>query len=156
MKYSLKYASIPLAILALAACNGSPSESASGGTVTIAVQQALTGQSTSAGTFQMTGALADEGTTSEELVFGGPLDKSPVPVTFVRRVQGRDGAIVVKGAATLSFSSATAAALAGTWNVESATGKYAAYVGSGTLSGNANFGATPPTATISYFGTLSK
>ncbi len=156
MKYSLKFASIPLAIFSLAACNGSPSESAAGGAVTIAVQQALTGQTTSAGTFQMTGALADEGATSEELIFGGPLDKSPVPVTFVRRMQGRDGAIVVKGAATLTFSSPTAAALAGTWSVESATGKYTAYAGSGTLSGNANFGATPPTATLSYSGTLSK
>ncbi len=155
MKPSLKFATLPFTMLSLA-CNGSPTSSAPGGAVSIAVQQALTGQTTSAGTFQMTGALADAGQTTEELTFGGPLDKSPVPVTFVRRMTGRDGVIVVKGAATLTFSSPTAAALAGTWTVETATGKYVGYLGTGTLSGNANFGAVPPTATIAYTGTIAK
>lgn len=155
MTSTLKFAALPLTMLSLA-CSASPTDNAPGGVVSIAVQQALTGQTTSAGTFQMTGAFADQGDTTEELTFGGPLDKSPVPITFVRRMSGRDGVIVVKGAATLTFSSATAAALVGTWTVETATGKYLGYLGTGTLNGNANFGAVPPTATIAYAGTIAK
>jgi hypothetical protein len=152
---TLKFATLPLAMLSLA-CNGSATEVARGGDVTIAVQQALTGQTTSAGTFQMSGALTDTGATTEELTFGGPLTQSPVPVTFVRRMTGADGVLVLRGSATLTFSSQTAATLAGSWTVESASGKYASYTGSGTLTGAANFGATPPTATLSYSGAIRR
>lgn len=153
---SLLFAALPVALLSIAACSGTSSEAATGGPVSIAVQQALTGQTTSAGTFRMSGSFADEGVTTEELTFGGPLDASPVPVTFVRRLEGRDGVLVVKGSATLTFSSPTAATIAGTWRVESATGKYLAFVGSGTLTGNANFGVTPPTGSLTYSGNITK
>lgn len=155
MKSSLKFATVPLALLSMA-CNNTPTDTAPGGPVSIAITQALTGQTTSAGSFQMTGALADRGATTESLVFGGPLEQSPVPLTFRRQLTGADGDLVITGAASLTFSSTTAATLAGTWTVESATGKYAGYTGTGTLSGNANFGATPPTAAITYAGTLAK
>ena len=92
MTSTLKFATLPLTMLSLA-CSASPTDSAPCGVVSIAVPQALRGQTTSAGTFQMTGALADQGETTKELTFGGPLDKSPVPVTFVRRMAGRDGVI---------------------------------------------------------------
>ena len=120
----------------------------------ITVQQSLTGQTTSAGTFKMSGSFIDEGTTAEELTFGGPLDRSPVPVTFKRTLTGKDGALVLRGAATLTFSSPTAATLSGTWTVESATGRYATLAGSGSLTGAANFGATPPSAEPAYEGTI--
>ena len=143
---------IPLAIMG-AACGVSDAE-VTGGDVSIAIQQSLTGETTSAGTFTMTGALSDKGQTTEALVFGGPLTQSPVPITFRRTLTGRNGTIVVKGSASLAFSSPTAATLSGTWVVESATGVYAK--GQGTLSGAANFGATPPTADIVYSGSLTR
>ena len=125
-----------------------------GGNVRIVVQQSLTGQTTSAGNFSMTGAVADEGATTEELVFGGPLTQSPVPITFRRILTGKSGTIVVKGSATLTFTSATVAVLAGSWEVESSTGSL--NKGRGTLDGSANFGATPPTASITYTGSLTR
>lgn len=120
----------------------------------IVVQQSLTGQTTSAGNFAMTGAVADEGATTEELVFGGPLTQSPVPITFRRTLSGKSGTIIVTGRATLTFTSPTVAVLAGTWEVESATGTFDK--GRGTLDGSANFGATPPTANITYTGSLTR
>ncbi len=145
-------ASLPLVALMTAGCD-STTES-NGGDVRIAIQQALTGQTTSAGTFAISGAMADSGQTTEELTFGGPLTQSPVPLTFRRTLAGRNGTMVITGSATLSFTSATDATLAGTWTVSSATGGYA--TGSGTLSGSANFGATPPTASITYAGVLRR
>ena len=125
-----------------------------GGDVRIVVQQSLTGQTTSAGIFSMTGAVADEGATTEELVFGGPLTQSPVPVTFRRTLTGKSGTIIVTGSATLTFTSATVAVIAGTWEVQSATG--ALNKGHGRLDGSANFGATPPTGNITYTGSLTR
>lgn len=145
-------ASLPLVALMTAGCD--TTTEANGGDVRIAIQQALTGQTTSAGTFAISGALADSGQTTEELTFGGPLTQSPVPLTFRRTLTGRNGTMVITGSATLSFTSATDATLAGTWTVASATGGYA--TGSGTLSGRANFGATPPTASITYAGVLRR
>lgn len=143
---------IPFALMG-AACSVGDTE-AVGGDVSIAIQQSLTGETTSAGTFTMTGAFVDGGSTTEELTFGGPLTQSPVPVTFRRQLTGRNGTIVIKGSANLSFTSPTAATLTGTWEVESATGAYAK--GRGTLTGTANFGATPPTASLTYSGSLSR
>lgn len=143
-------ASLPLVALLTVGCEGSTEPT--GGEVRIAIQQSLTGQTSSVGTFAMTGALADSGQTTEELTFGGPLTQSPVPVTFRRTLTGRNGTLVITGNATLSFTSATQAVLAGTWSVTTATGSYAA--GSGTFSGSANFGATPPTAALTYSGVL--
>ncbi len=136
-----------------AACSDATAPNPSG-PVTIDIAQSLTGQTTSAGAFTMRGARADSGSTTEELTFGGPLTQSPVPVTFVRVLTGRQGTLTVRGSATLTFTSQTAATLAGTWTVDSGTGVYAATSGSGTISGSANFGATPPTGTLTYAGTL--
>lgn len=138
----------------LAACTTEPEDD--GGPITIEVEQALTGQTTSAGTFRMAGALADRGATTEELTFGGPLDQSPVPVTFRRTLTGEDGGLVVTGSASLAFTSPTAATLSGTWQVESATGRYTGMKGTGTLTGSANFGVTPPIASIAYAGTINR
>lgn len=143
-------ASLPLVALIAAGCDGTTEPR--GGDVSISIQQSLTGQTTSAGTFAITGALADSGQTTEELTFGGPLTQSPVPVTFRRIMTGRNGTMVITGSATLTFTSPTDATLAGTWTVASATGAYAS--GSGALSGSANFGATPPTARLTYSGVL--
>lgn len=143
-------ASLPLLALMAAGCDGTTEPT--GGEVRIAIQQSLTGQTTSVGTFAISGALADSGATTEELTFGGPLTQSPVPVTFRRTLTGRNGTLVITGSATLTFTSQTDAVLAGTWTVSTATGSYV--TGSGTLSGNANFGATPPTAALTYSGVL--
>jgi len=137
----------------LTACSSSTT-SIPEGPVQIAIQQSLTSQTTSAGTFQLTGALSDDGTTTEELTFGGPLDRSPVPVTFRRTFTGKQGTMTVSGAASLAFSSPTAATLTGTWTVEQATGRFASLEKAGTLTGSANFGATPPTASIAYSGSV--
>lgn len=126
------------------------------GPVSIAIAQSLTGQTTSAGSFTMSGARADSGTTTEELTFGGPLTQSPVPVTYVRTLTGKNGTFTVRGSATLTFTSATAATITGTWTIESGTGAYAAMSGTGTISGSANFGATPPTGTLVYAGKLER
>lgn len=142
--------SIPLA---LAACSLGDNEP-SGGEVSIVIQQSLTGQTTSAGTFTMTGALSDDGKTTEELTFGGPLTQSPVPITFRRTMTGRNGTLSVKGSAALNFTSPTAATVSGTWEVESATGAYR--TGRGALSGSADFAATPPTGNITYKGSIAR
>jgi hypothetical protein len=124
------------------------------GNVRIIIQQALTGATTSAGTFQLTGAVTDDGTTTEELTFGGPLTEPVVPVTFRRVITGNRGTMTITGSASLTWTSQTAGALSGSWQVESATGVYA--TGSGSLSGTANFGATPPTAAITYDGVINR
>ena len=126
------------------------------GPVTIAITQALTGQTTSAGTFLISGARSDSGSTTEELTFGGPLTQSPVPITFVRTITGTQGTLTVRGSAALTFTSQTAATLAGTWTVEKGTGSYASTTGTGLLSGSANFGATPPTGALTYTGRLDR
>ncbi len=148
----LLIATLPLIALVATACDGttSPTE----GDVRIAVQQPQTGQTTSAGTFVMSGYVADSGQTAEELTFDGPLTQSPVPVTFRRTITGRNGTMVITGSATLTFTSQTEAALAGTWVVASGTGAYGG--GEGTLTGSANFGATPPTASLTYAGTVRR
>lgn len=144
---------LPLA-LAVSACElFSDDEDTS---VQIAIEQSLTGETTSAGTFQLSGSFADEGSTTETLVFGGPLNQPVVPVTFERTLVGQDGQITISGAATLTFSSATAATLSGDWTVESGTGRYANLTGRGALSGSANFGAVPPTASLTYVGELNR
>lgn len=143
---------LPIAAL-LIACGDSNSPDV-GGPVQIAIQQSLTSQTTSAGTFQLSGAVIDNGSTTEELTFGGPLDRPPVPVTFRRTLTGTQGTMVISGAASLQFSSPTAATLTGTWKVDEATGRYAALEGTGTLTGAADFGATPPTAALSYAGSV--
>jgi hypothetical protein len=143
-------ATLPLVALMVAGCDASTEPA--GGTVRIDIQQSLTGQTTSVGTFSISGALADSGGTTEELTFGGPLTQSPVPVTFRRTLTGRRGTLVITGNATLSFTSPTDASLAGSWTVTTATGSYA--TGSGTLSGTANFGTTPPSAALTYSGVL--
>ncbi len=145
-------ATLPLVALMATACDGTTEPT--NGDVRIAIQQALTGQTTSAGTFVISGFVADSGQTAEELTFGGPLTQSPVPVTFRRTLTGHNGTMVITGSATLSFTSQTNATLAGSWVVSSATGAYTG--GSGTLSGSANFGTTPPTATITYAGVLRR
>jgi len=125
-------------------------------TVRITIAQALTGETTSEGTFTLSGALGDEGTTNETLTFGGPLNQPVVPVTFTRTLTGAHGTITLTGAATITFSSPTDGALAGTWTVQSGTGRYASLTGNGSLTGAANFGVAPPTATIEYRGQVKR
>lgn len=145
-----------IATSSLAACGEDATAPDPSGPVTIAISQSLTGQTTSAGAFTITGARADSGSTIEELTFGGPLTQSPVPVTFVRTLTGKQGTLTVRGSATLTFTSQTVAALAGSWTVEKGTGVYASTTGSGALTGAANFGATPPTGTLTYTGRLDR
>lgn len=140
----------------VAACSDDSTAPNYTGPVTITIAQSLTGQTTSAGTFTMTGARADNGSTTEELTFGGPLTSSPVPVTFVRTMTGAMGTLTVSGSASLSFTSQTAATLTGTWTVIRGTGAYANTTGSGTISGTADFGATPPTGSLTYVGTVAR
>ena len=144
------------AIAATVAASGcsSTTDSAPAGDVTIAIQQSLTGQTTSAGSFVLSGAISDDGQTAEELTFGAPLNTPVVPITFRRVLTGRQGTMTVKGSASLTWTSQTAGTLSGTWQVESATGLYSS--GSGTFSGTANFAATPPTAAITYVGEINR
>jgi len=134
-----------------AACSSGPDET---GPITISIQQALTGQTTAAGSFQLSGTLSDSGQTTESLTFLGPLDTSPVPVSFKRQLTGARGALNVKGNATLTFTSPASATVAGDWEVESGTGAYASMKGTGRVTGTADFGASPPTATLSMAGSL--
>ncbi|WP_309670225.1 hypothetical protein [Gemmatimonas sp.] len=141
---------------AAVACSDDATAPDPSGPVTIAIAQSLTGQTTSAGAFTMSGSRADSGSTTEVLTFGGPLTQSPVPLTYVRTLTGKQGTLTVRGSATLTFSSQTAATLAGTWTVEKGTGTYANTTGTGTITGSANFGATPPTGTLTYTGRLDR
>ena len=150
MKFRTVVSALIVPALAVA-CSSGPDET---GPVTISIQQSLTGQTTAAGTFQMTGTLTDTGQTTESLTFLGPLDKSPVPVSFTRQLTGARGALSVKGNATLTFTSPTAATVSGDWEVESGTGAYASMKGTGRLTGTADFGAAPPTAALSMAGSL--
>ncbi len=138
------------------ACGDDATAPAPSGPVSIAIAQSLTGLTTSAGAFTMSGARTDSGSTTEELTFGGPLTQSPVPLTYVRTLTGKLGTLTMRGSATLTFTSATAATLAGTWTVDKGTGAYASTTGSGTITGAANFGATPPTGTLTYAGRLDR
>ncbi len=160
MRYSLSTtARVLLMITATtiaAACNDNATAPDPSGPVSIAISQSLTGQTTSAGAFTMTGARADSGSTTEELTFGGPLTQSPVPLTYVRTLTGKQGTLTVRGSATLTFTSQTAATLTGSWTVEKGTGVYANTTGTGTITGAANFGATPPTGTLVYAGRLER
>ncbi|MBL0170838.1 MAG: hypothetical protein IPP90_08935 [Gemmatimonadaceae bacterium] len=140
----------------VAACNDDTTAPDVSGPVSIAITQSLTGQTTSAGVFSMTGARADSGSTTEELTFGGPLTQSPVPLTYVRTLTGKQGTLTVRGSATLTFTSQTAATLAGSWTVEKGTGVYANTTGTGTLVGAAYFAASPPTGTLTYAGRLER
>ena len=140
-------------IATLAACDSGNDETPSGD-VSIVIQQALTGQTTTAGNFTLTGAITDDGSTTEELTFGAPLTNPQVPVTFRRSMTGKKGTLTLKGAATLTWVSQTTGTLAGSWEVESATGIYA--TGRGTFSGTANFGVTPPTASLTYVGVINR
>jgi hypothetical protein len=144
------------ATTALAACSDDSTAPDPSGPVSIAISQSLTGQTTSAGVFAISGARADSGNTTEELTFGGPLTQSPVPLTFIRTLTGKAGTLTVRGSATLTFTSPTAASLAGTWVVEKGSGGYANTTGSGSISGAANFGATPPTGILTYTGRLDR
>jgi hypothetical protein len=143
---------LPLVLLSVGCTDAVTAER--GGPVSITIQQSATGETTSAGTFAMSGTIADEGTTTEVLSFGGPLTQSPVPLTFRRTLVGRSGTTVLTGSATLSFTSPSTATIAGTWQVESGAGSYGA--GRGTLTGSADFGITPPRATITYAGELGR
>ncbi len=138
------------------ACNDSATTPVPSGPVNIAIAQSLTGQTTSAGAFTMSGTRSDSGGTTEELTFGGPLTQSPVPLTYVRTLTGKLGTLTMRGSATLTFTSQTAATLAGTWTVEKGTGAYANTTGTGTITGAANFGATPPSGTLTYAGRLDR
>lgn len=144
----------PLAA-ALIGC-GDATSSQTGGPVEITIVQALTSQTTSTGTFEMSGSVVDAGSTIEELTFGGPLDRSPVPLTFVRTLTGRQGTLTLRGSARISFTSPTVGTLDGDWTVETATGQYATMRGTGTLSGRADFGTTPPSASLAYSGSVEK
>jgi hypothetical protein len=144
------------ATIATTACSDDQTAPDPSGPVSIVISQALTGQTTSAGQFSMSGARADSGSTTEELTFGGPLTVSPVPVTFVRTLTGTQGTLTVRGSATLTFTSQTAATLAGTWTVDRGTGAYANTTGTGAITGAANFGATPPTGSLTYTGRLER
>ena len=145
---------LAIAVL-LTACQSSTASTVEG-PVQIAIQQSLTSQTSAAGTFQLSGAVSDAGSTTEELTFGGPLDRPPVPVTFRRTLVGAHGTMVLSGSASLSFTSPTAGVLAGSWKVEQATGKYASLAGTGTLTGSADFSATPATASIAYSGNVKE
>jgi hypothetical protein len=140
-------------IASLAACSTGDDETPAGD-ISITIQQALTGQTTTAGTFALSGAISDDGQTTEDLTFGAPLTSPQVPVTFRRVLTGKKGTLTLAGAATLTWTSQTAGTLAGNWKVESATGIYA--TGQGTFTGTANFGVTPPTASLTYTGVINR
>ena len=142
-----------LAALTVAACDGA-TDPTPGGSVSIAIQQALTGQTSSTGTFTLTGVLSDDGGTTEELTFGGPLTAPTVPVTFRRELTGKRGTMSITGSAVLTWTSQTVGTLSGAWEIKSATGAYA--TGRGTLTGTANFGVTPPSANITYLGVINQ
>ncbi|MBC8085830.1 MAG: hypothetical protein H7Z40_01080 [Phycisphaerae bacterium] len=151
MKAGIILMTIATALSAMACSN--PLDASPGGTVNISVQQSLTGQTTSAGTFVLTGAFYDEGATTEELTFGGALTEPTVPITFKRVLTGRRGTVTITGSAVLAWTSATAGTLTGTWSIQAPNGAY--QKGSGSLSGTANFGVTPPTATLKYVGVVN-
>jgi hypothetical protein len=140
--------------LTMAAACQEPSATVPAGEISIAIQQSLTGQTTSSGTFIVTGAMADDGQTTEELVFGGPLTAPTVPLTFRRVLTGKRGSTTVRGSAVLTWTQAGAATLTGSWEMERGDGVYV--TGGGTLEGRADFAATPPAASLTYHGTLNR
>jgi hypothetical protein len=82
------------------------------------------------------------------------LNSPVVPLTFRRVLTGRRGTMTVTGSASLTWTSQAGGTLSGTWQVESATGIYR--TGGGSLSGSADFAATPPSATITYVGEINR
>jgi hypothetical protein len=150
---TLKTMLIGATLASLTACSTGDDETPAGD-ISITIQQALTGQTTTAGTFTITGAVADDGQTTEELTFGAPLTNPQVPVSFRRVLTGKRGSVTLRGSATLTWTSQTAGTLAGMWEVESATGVYAS--GRGAFTGTANFAATPPTAALTYVGVINR
>ncbi|PAP77932.1 hypothetical protein [Rubrivirga marina] len=126
-----------------------------GGPVTFTFTQAATGPSSFAGTFTLTGAYTDSGTTTDELTITSAPGENPLVATGRRTVTGEGGSFVLTGDATVDLANPSAAVIAGTWRVASATGGYEGLTGSGTISGTADFAAAQPNGTVRYTGELS-
>ncbi len=116
--------------------------------------QTATGPASFAGTFALSGAFSDAGTTEDALDISSAEGASPLVASFRRKVTGQEGMLVLTGDATVDLADPAAAAVAGTWRVDSATGAYAGCTGSGAFSGTADFTLAQPRGTLRYTGDL--
>jgi NAD(P)-dependent dehydrogenase (short-subunit alcohol dehydrogenase family) len=122
--------------------------------VTFVFDQAATGPTTFAGTFEVSGAVADTGTTEDALTITSDEGANPLVFTFRRIVTGAKGTLVLTGDAIVNLADPAAAEVEGTWRVESATDAYAGHDGGGTITGKADFTLPQPRGNVRYAGHL--
>lgn len=126
------------------------------GPVTFEFEQSATGPGTFAGTFTLSGAASDEGTTEDALDVTSAEGANPMVATFRRTVSGAKGTLVLTGDATVDLADPAAGTVAGTWRVASDTGDYHGRTGSGTLTGTADFTVPAPRASLRYVGEIGE
>ncbi|WP_022836862.1 SDR family oxidoreductase [Salisaeta longa] len=122
--------------------------------ITFEFEQTATGPGTFAGTFESSGAISDAGTTEDILDVSSPEGVRPMVATFWRTVTGAEGTLVLTGDAAVDLSNPAEAKVTGTWHVEHATGAYADRIGSGAITGTADFTLDRPRGMLRYEGTL--
>ncbi len=124
------------------------------GPVTFIFDKEATGPGTFAGTFSLSGAAADSGTTEDALAVSSAEGANPLVATFRRTVEGRKGTLVLTGDVTVDLADPAAGDVDGSWRVESATGAYAGHTGEGAVSGSADFTLPEPRGSVRYVGHL--
>ena len=124
------------------------------GAVTFEFDQAATGPAAFAGTFTLSGAHTDAGTTADALDLSSADSASPLVATFRRTVLGRKGTLVLVGDVAVDLADPAAAVVTGTWRVERADGAYAGHTGAGVVTGQADFTLPQPRGRVRYAGHL--
>ena len=124
------------------------------GPVTFEFDQSASGPGAFAGTFTLSGATTDAGTTEDRLEVSSAEGANPMEATFRRTVTGEKGTLVLTGDVTVDLADPAAADVDGSWRVERATGAYAGHTGSGAVSGTADFTLPQPRGRVRYAGTF--
>lgn len=117
---------VALAVVGTALLLALPAAASAPQPVSVVMHGALTGPSTAAGTYSISGAFEDAGTYVETFRFAG------ASIHGVKTLSGRNGTITLIAEAVVRRESPTLAVLfAGHWRFESGTGAYAAIQGGG-------------------------
>jgi hypothetical protein len=121
-----KQVALVAVVLGLALLSAVPAAASAPQPVSIVVHGSLTGPTTAAGTYTVSGAFQDSGTYIETFRFAG------ASIHGVKTLTGRKGTITLVAEAVIRWESPTRAVLfGGHWRFESGTGAYAGIQGGG-------------------------
>ncbi|MCL4560792.1 MAG: hypothetical protein M1281_09285 [Chloroflexi bacterium] len=116
--------------------------------LTITANLVMTGQNSAAGSFEVSGLVADHGNASEVFFIA---DNT---IHGVKTMVGADGTITIKFQAQLAWTSQTAGTAEGQFVILSGTGAYEKLHGVGATDASINLAALPyPTISATYTGT---